>query len=113
MAFCQSCGSEMQGNFCTKCGARNNNVSAPVQTIIQQVPQQAQSSITCHRCHSHNVSVQTVSESRKTGCFTILLYILLACTVFGLLIVIPLVLRRKTETNTYAVCQNCGHRWKI
>ncbi len=67
----------------------------------------------CPKCKSENVQIQTVSESRKTGCLTILLYILLACTILGLLIVIPLLLRRKTETVTYAVCQDCGHRWKI
>lgn len=67
----------------------------------------------CPKCKSENVQIQTVSESRKTGCLTILLYILLACTILGLLIVIPLLLRRKTETVTYAVCQDCGHKWKI
>lgn len=67
----------------------------------------------CPKCKSENVQIQTVSESRKTGCLTILLYIILACTILGLLIVIPLLLRRKTETVTYAVCQDCGHRWKI
>lgn len=69
--------------------------------------------MTCPKCKSENVQIQTVSESRKTGCLTIILYILLACTVLGLLIVIPLLLRRKTETVTYAVCQNCGHKWKV
>lgn len=67
----------------------------------------------CPKCKSENVQIQTVSESRKTGCLTILLHIILACTILGLLIVIPLLLRRKTETVTYAVCQDCGHRWKI
>lgn len=112
MAFCQNCGSQMQGNFCVNCGTRNN-YTQPIQTIIQQVPQQPQSSMTCYKCHSHNISVQTLSESRKTGCGTIILYILLACTLLGLLIVIPLLLRKKTETNTYAVCQNCGYRWRL
>ena len=69
--------------------------------------------MTCPKCKGENVQIQTVSESRKTGCLTIILYIILACTILGLLIVIPLLLRRKTETVTYAVCQNCGHRWKI
>lgn len=69
--------------------------------------------MTCPKCKGNNVQIQTVSESRKTGCLTVILYILLACTILGLLIVIPLLLRRKTETVTYAVCQDCGHRWKI
>lgn len=69
--------------------------------------------MTCPKCNSSNISFQTVTEQKKTGCLTILLYILLACTLFGLLIVIPLMLRKKTETVTYAVCQNCGHRWRV
>lgn len=67
----------------------------------------------CPKCHSNNITYQTVSESKKTGCLTVLLYILLALTLCGLLIVIPLMLRKKTETVTYAVCQSCGFRWKI
>jgi len=67
----------------------------------------------CKKCHSENITYQTVTESRKTGCFTIILYILLACTILGLLIVVPLMLRKKTETVTYAVCQDCGHRWRV
>lgn len=68
---------------------------------------------TCSKCHGENISYQTVTESRKTGCMTMLFYIILALTVLGLFIVIPLLLRRKTETVTYAVCQDCGYRWKI
>lgn len=67
----------------------------------------------CRKCGSENVSVQTISESRKSGCGTILLYIILAVSVLGWFILIPLLLRRKTDTNTYAVCQNCGHKWKV
>lgn len=67
----------------------------------------------CPKCRGTNISYQTVTESRPTGCGTILLYVVLALTVFGLLIVIPLMLRKKTRTVTYAVCQDCGHRWVI
>lgn len=67
----------------------------------------------CPHCKGTNIQYQTVTESRKTGLLTVLLYIILACTVLGLLIVIPLMLRKKTVTVTYAVCQDCGKRWKI
>ena len=63
----------------------------------------------CPKCGGA-MTIQTVSESRKAGCGTILLYIILCLTILGILIVIPLALRKKTETVTYAVCQNCGHR---
>lgn len=66
----------------------------------------------CPRCGG-TMTMQTVVESRKSGCGTILLYVFLTLTVFGLLIVIPLMLRRKTETVTYAVCQQCGFRKKV
>lgn len=69
--------------------------------------------MTCPKCKGSNISYQTVSEPRNAGCLTVFLYILLALTILGLLIVIPLMLRKKTETVTYAVCQDCGHRWKV
>lgn len=66
----------------------------------------------CPRCGG-SMAIQTVTEGKPAGCGTILLYILLAITVLGLLIVIPLALRNKTRTVTYSVCQNCGYRNKI
>ena len=78
-------------------------VNYPVRTPINTPPTGRR----CPRCGGF-MSVQTVAESRKSGCLTVLLYVLLALTVFGLLIVIPLALRKKTVTRTYGVCQNCG-----
>ena len=63
----------------------------------------------CPRCGGP-ILMQTVTESKHAGCLTVLLYLLLAVTILGLLIVVPLMLRKKTETVTYAVCQSCGHR---
>ena len=77
--------------------------AAPARTAGQKI---------CPSCGG-SMTIQTVTEAKKTGCGTILLYILLAVTVLGLLIVIPLALRNKTETVTYSVCQNCGYRTRI
>lgn len=66
----------------------------------------------CPKCGGE-MNIQTVSESTGTGCFTVILYIILALTVIGLFILIPLALRKKTETVTYAVCQNCGYKERI
>ena len=63
----------------------------------------------CPRCGGP-ILMQTVTESKHAGCLTVLLYLLLAATILGLFIVVPLMLRKKTETVTYAVCQSCGHR---
>lgn len=67
----------------------------------------------CKKCGSEYVSIQTVSETRKTGCLTYLWYFFLAISVIGWLVLIPLLLRKKTESTTYAVCQNCGNKWKV
>lgn len=114
--FCRNCGCKIPDNakFCNTCGtqATGNPIvnTIPVQTILPNPPM---CSNPCPKCKGTYVQFQTVTEARKTGCFTILLYILLAVTVFGLFIVIPLLLRKKTITVTYGVCQSCGHRWKV
>lgn len=69
----------------------------------------------CPRCGSTDVSVQTVSEMKKRGCLSILLLLLLALTIVGIpLVIIWVILRgRRSVTKTYAVCQTCGHSWKV
>lgn len=67
----------------------------------------------CPHCGSPNVQFQTVIEDKPIGCGMGCLYLLLALTILGLLIVIPLMLRKRTETVTYGVCQNCGTRWEV
>ncbi len=66
----------------------------------------------CPKCGGE-MQVQSVSEGKKTGCITTMFYILLACTIIGLLIVIPLMLRKKDEVHTYAICQRCGLRQRL
>jgi predicted Zn-ribbon and HTH transcriptional regulator len=66
----------------------------------------------CPKCQSENVNVQAVAEIKKRGCLTTLIYIVLACTIVGLIIVIPLIRGQKSKTKTYAICQNCGYKWK-
>ncbi len=65
----------------------------------------------CPNCHSDNISVQMVAEQKKRSFLTILIYILLACTVIGLIILIPLMRGQKSKTRKYYVCQNCGKNW--
>lgn len=101
-SFCHNCGAELPSDvgFCPECGAAVNagrSISVSERRRI------------CPKCGGA-MTIQTVVESKKVGCFTILLYILLTVTVLGILIVILLSLRKKTETVTYAVCQSCGYR---
>ncbi len=53
----------------------------------------------CPKCKSENVNFQVVAEKQKVGCMAFLL--------FGMFNAL-----RPTKTKTYAVCQNCGHRWE-
>ena len=69
----------------------------------------------CPRCGGTNVTVQTVSEMKKRGCLSILLMLLIACTIIGIpFLIIWVILRgRRTVTKKYAVCQTCGHSWTV
>lgn len=109
--YCKNCGQQLKDDakFCTACGT-NTEPSGPI--VIQTQPQ-ATNSRPCPKCKGTNVQFQTVAESKKTGCMKVLLYIFLAVTILGWLILIPLLLRKKTKTVTYGICQNCGHRWEV
>lgn len=119
--YCKNCGKQLEDSakFCSVCGTRTDNkapVAPPVRTPPQPVVVHAQpqvSSRPCPRCKGRNVQFQTVSESKQTGCMTILFYIFLAVTILGWLILIPILLSNKTKTVTYGICQSCGHRWKV
>ena len=71
----------------------------------------------CPKCGSENVKVEMVTETntKRRGCIGWFFWILLVICTFGLLILIPLLTNSKTKTKTYkmAVCQNCGHSWRI
>ncbi|WP_069987194.1 hypothetical protein [Massilioclostridium coli] len=70
--------------------------------------------MTCPKCNSENVQVQAVSEMKSRGCFTVLLYIILLCIpIIGWIALFMLLKGRKSKTVQYAVCQNCGHKWKV
>ena len=67
----------------------------------------------CPNCGSTNVTVQAVAEQKKRGCLASCPWILLAICTCGLIILIPLLARKGSKTRAYAICQNCGHKWKI
>lgn len=68
----------------------------------------------CPKCNSTNVNVQVITEKQQTGCITILFYFMLAITLIGLFVLIPIMLRgKKQNTITLAVCQSCGHQFQL
>lgn len=69
--------------------------------------------MTCPNCGSTHIIVQAVAEQKKRGCLMSCLWILLAICTFGLILLIPLLTRKGSKTKTYAICQNCGHKWRV
>lgn len=77
--------------------------------------------MTCPKCGSEHVTVQAITETKtKTkyrGCLSWAMWILLAVLTCGLILIIPAVTNSRTKTknktHTEAVCQCCGHRWRV
>ena len=69
--------------------------------------------MTCPRCGSHNVQVQLTEKQKKRGCLMSILWIFLALSIVGLIILIPLLTKKGSKTLTWAVCQKCGLRWRV
>lgn len=114
--YCAKCGKQLEDGamFCSMCGTSTDNTAPALPTDpSHQAQPQMSSSRPCPRCNGRNVRFQTVTEAKKTGCMKVLLYIFLAVTILGWLILIPILLSKKTRTVTYAVCQSCGHRWRV
>lgn len=118
--FCENCGQPLNDGikFCGNCGAPVP-APAPVQSPAAATPARAapapapaKKTFTCPKCGG-TMTVQTVVEDNPAGCGTIIMYVILAITILGLLVLIPMLMRKKTETVTYAVCQNCGYRARV
>ena len=73
--------------------------------------------MTCKKCGGNHVEVQ-LTEKVKTkhrGCLGWCLWLLLAVCTCGLILIIPAMTNKKIKSKTlsWAVCQDCGHRWKV
>lgn len=73
--------------------------------------------MTCKHCGSSNVSVQ-VTEKVKTkhrGCLGWSIWLMLAVCTGGLILIIPALTNKKikSKTESWAVCQDCGKKWKV
>lgn len=122
--FCPNCGTKINARFCPNCGtdtqSNETNITDTSETIINNFYPTSNNQKTinkpkriCPKCHSENIAYQTVTEQKKTGCLMVLVYIFLAISCIGWLILIPLLARKKDQAVTYAICQSCGYRWRI
>ena len=132
--YCTHCGNPNAPgtHFCTTCGHPLLDfapASSPVSRPLPLAPPAAQTpapsvdllprvqplySPACPFCGCPDIAYQTYTAPEKTGCGTIFLYILLAISILGWLILIPLLLRTpKTVLHTCAVCRNCGRTWVV
>lgn len=67
----------------------------------------------CSRCGGPT-QVQAVSEMKKRGCLTVLLYIVLLCLpIVGWIALFMLLRGRRSRTHAYRVCQHCGYRRRV
>lgn len=77
----------------------------------------------CPRCNSTNVNVQAVSNVRTKGkgCLYWLFIGWWLELILWLFLTIPMLFFKlfggkgkvRTNVETYAVCQNCGNRWRV
>lgn len=66
--------------------------------------------MTCPKCGSQ-MQIQAVSEVKRRGFFTVLLYLfLILVPVIGWIILINLMRGQKSQTKMLAVCQTCGYK---
>ena len=66
--------------------------------------------MTCPKC-GNQMQIQAVSEVKRRGIFTVLLYLILICIpVIGWIILISLLRGQKSQVKMLAVCQMCGYR---
>lgn len=75
--------------------------------------------LVCPNCRSDRVAVQVVEgrkkreRRKKRGCFAVTMWILLAICTCGLILLVPLLKRKRGKTVVHAVCHNCGYRWEL
>ncbi len=63
----------------------------------------------CGRCGSNNVSIQMIAQRKKRGCLASLLWIGAAVCTCGLILLIPLLIRKGDKIRKYIVCNDCGY----
>lgn len=76
----------------------------------------------CPKCESENVNVQAISivQNKKHGCLYWLFIGWWLEAIMWLFLTLPWLIIKifkpnkiNTKVKSYAVCQNCGHKWKV
>lgn len=74
----------------------------------------------CPKCGSNSVNVQVVAEAKKRGilmsALIVIFWLIVAVLTYGIGLiglVIWFLIKKGSKTKAYAVCQHCGHKWKV
>lgn len=78
----------------------------------------------CLKCGSENVNVQAISNVKSHGgtipwwywlCFVWVVDVMLYCCLIGFfgINIHHIFKKTKTKIESYAVCQECGHKWRM
>ena len=107
----QNVSSTMSKN--TAAPVKSNYVNTPVITpepvVMPAQPQNVDKRFRCPRCGSQNYTIQAVNEKKEHG---ILWWLCIGWWLF-MILGIFMFLGKKHKTVSRAVCQSCGHNWKI
>lgn len=108
---CPRCGRQISNKAvqCPECGLQFGPAPGTFSkdSLLHPVP------YICPECGSPNITCETIKEPIPFDIGTVIVYILLALTCCGLLVVIPILLQPKERLTTYATCSSCGYHWNM
>ena len=128
LMYCTNCGKQQPdgSKFCNNCGTHLQTITPPTPVSITPNPSQRQSGITCPRCHSTNVNVQVINQVHLKnvhhGCawwlFVGWWWLPVKWIFFTVPALIIKLLKPKKQkivnhVHNVAVCQSCGHSWRL
>ena len=94
------------------------------QANTTEAPHAHKSSLTCPKCESENVSVQSEThvKTERRGCISWMLWLTITLIMGLFMIIIGIVTfifglitnnKIRSSTKTVGICQNCGYKWTI